>query len=77
MTGDPSCQWKSFKEAKLRRFPDELSTFHWEKYIGTGEDGVVLEARLDDARRVAVKIVSFPLNTQHHIAVVNDVKIIE
>ncbi|KAM7182889.1 hypothetical protein V8F33_013941 [Rhypophila sp. PSN 637] len=56
MQGDPSCKWENFKNAKLRRFPGELSAFRWERYIGTGEDGVVLEARLDDGTPVAVKI---------------------
>lgn len=59
MIGDPSYDWKSFKETKLRRFPSESSKFHWKRYIGSGVDGVVLRACLDDGKQVAVKFVSF------------------
>lgn len=57
--GDPSCKWRDFKDPKLRKFPKPASSLRVSNFIGAGEDGLVLRARTDDGKEVAVKIVKY------------------
>jgi hypothetical protein len=48
MVGDPPCRWADFLSPKLRRFPHDLETLSWQRYLGHGVEGCVSTIRLGD-----------------------------
>lgn len=57
--GDPPYNWEDIRRPKLRRYPNCLSTLTWHAHLGSGADGVVLQAMAANGDLVAVKIVSW------------------
>lgn len=58
--GDPVINWQDFKKPRLRRFPGSRDDIRLRKFLGRGEDGLVIKARVKGQEDpVAVKIVSY------------------
>jgi len=59
--GDPPLAWEDFKKLKLRRFPGSRDDIKLRRFLGRGEDGYVVRARIRDREEpVAIKIVRWP-----------------
>ena len=59
--GDPPLAWEDFENPKLRRFPGLRDDIRLRRFLGRGEDGYVIKARIKGQEDpVVVKIVCSP-----------------
>lgn len=57
--GDPPLEWADFKSPKLRRFPGAQDHIELQRFLGRGEEGIVIKAQVEGQEDpVAIKIVS-------------------